>query len=220
MSDVHLDSGQSQAAVLVVDDERPNRQLLEALLVSQGYRVLQASDGPSAIQLIREETIGLVLLDMMLPGLDGAEICSHLRTEAKIPHLPVVMVSALSDRASRLRAKEAGADDYLVKPVDTLELLIRVETLWRNREALEHLNAQLATLRAELGARGGAPAGSALEARELESCPALLREAAGSIRASLEGGAPLDRRKLQHIDDVAALIERLVLARSRAHHPS
>ena len=79
MSDVHLESGQRQAAVLVVDDERPNRQLLEALLVAQGYRVLQASDGPAAIQLVREETVGLVLLDMMLPGLDGVEICSQLR---------------------------------------------------------------------------------------------------------------------------------------------
>ena len=219
MSDVHVESGQRQAAVLVVDDERPNRQLLEALLGAQGYRVLQAGDGPSALQLVREENIGLVLLDMMLPGLDGVEICSQLRREASIVHLPVVMVSALSDRASRMRAKEAGADDYLVKPVDTLELIIRVETLWRNREALERLRGQLAALSVELGAARELPA-AGHEVHELEGCPASLREAASAIRHAFETGAPLDRQKLQHIEDVAALIERLVSARGRTHHPS
>jgi two-component system cell cycle response regulator len=220
MSEVHLESGRGQAAVLVVDDERPNRQLLEALLVSQGYRVLQASDGPAAIQLVREETIGLVLLDMMMPGLDGVEICALMRSEAKISHLPVVMVSALSDRASRLRAKEAGADDYLVKPVDTLELLIRVETLWRNREALERLNGQLAALSAELSAaRGGAPSAHTFDARELEGCPGLLRDAAGAIRAAL-GASPGDERALARIEEVAARIERVVAARPRSQHPS
>jgi DNA-binding response OmpR family regulator len=216
MSDVHLEPGDRQAAVLVVDDERPNRQLLEALLVSQGYRVLQAVDGASAIKLVREEAVGLVLLDMMMPGLDGVEICALLRGEAKIAHLPVVMVSALSDRASRLRAKEAGADDYLVKPVDTLELLIRVETLWRNREALERLNTQLSALSAELlAARGTAPL-PGLELRELDGCPALLRDAAGAIRSA--GMAPADA--LQRIEEVAARIERLLTGRSRSHHPS
>jgi DNA-binding response OmpR family regulator len=227
MGDEHSGSGDKQsAAVLVVDDERPNRQLLEALLVSQGYRVRQAVDGRSAIEIVRQETVGLVLLDMMMPGLDGVEICSLLRNEAKLPHLPVVMVSALSDRASRLRAKEAGADDYLVKPVDTLELLIRVETLWRNREALERLNGQLAALtreldqlRAQLG--GAAPSAGALEARELEGCPALLRDVASSMRTSLDGGSAIDRAKLQQVEDVAALIERLVSARGkRSNHPS
>jgi DNA-binding response OmpR family regulator len=226
MAEEQPESGEKQAAVLVVDDERPNRQLLEALLVSQGYRVRQAVDGASAIEIVRTETVGLVLLDMMMPGLDGVEICTLLRNEAKIAHLPVVMVSALSDRSSRLRAKEAGADDYLVKPVDTLELLIRVETLWRNREALERLNGQLAALSRELAearaALGGAPpAAGALGARELAGAPALLREAAGSMRAALESGSAIDRQKLEQVEHVAALIERLVSARGRHNsHPS
>lgn len=114
-----------QRTLLVVDDEEPNRQLLSALLSAQGFRVLTARDGPSALKLAEAGGIDVVLLDVMMPVMDGMEVCRRLREELALHELIIVFVTALSDRDSRVRARAAGADDFLVKPVDSFELAFR-----------------------------------------------------------------------------------------------
>lgn len=119
-------SAASERVVLIVDDEEPNRQLLSALLGAQGYTAKVACDGPSALELVKAGGIDLMLLDVMMPGMDGVEACQRIRKELGLRDLTIVFVTALSDRESRLRAKLAGADDFLVKPIDSFELTFRV----------------------------------------------------------------------------------------------
>lgn len=131
--------------LLIVDDEEPNRQLLSALLGAQGFHALVARDGPSALELIERGNIELVLLDVMMPGMDGIEVCRRVREQLRNRDITIVFVTALSDRDSRLRAKVAGANDFLVKPIDSYELSFRVEN-WmklRSLQALERENQQL-----------------------------------------------------------------------------
>jgi signal transduction histidine kinase len=117
--------------ILIVDDERVNRRLLEAMLVAEGYDVVEAADGDAALAVIRTEQVDLVLLDVMMPRLSGFEVCAAIRGELALPDLPVVFVTALGDRESRIRGKDVGADDFLTKPVDDVELLVRVRSLLR-----------------------------------------------------------------------------------------
>jgi CheY-like chemotaxis protein len=97
--------------ILIVDDERVNRRLLEAMLVAEGYDVVEAADGDAALAVIRTEQVDLVLLDVMMPRLSGFEVCAAIRGELALPDLPVVFVTALGDRESRIRGKDVGADD-------------------------------------------------------------------------------------------------------------
>jgi signal transduction histidine kinase/CheY-like chemotaxis protein len=119
----------SEPCILIVDDELPNRQVLEAILVPEGYAVRHATNGMEALEVVRQGGVDLVLLDVLMPQLDGIETCRQIREELDQPILPVVMVTALSDRSSRTRSKLCGADDYLVKPICEDELLARVRNL-------------------------------------------------------------------------------------------
>lgn len=206
-----------EPAVLVVDDEAPNRDVLQRLLSSQGYRVLTAPDGPSALACIKEGNVGLVLLDVMMPRMDGIEVCTAIRKELKLPNLPVVFVTSLSDRESRVRGKEAGADDYLNKPVDSLELLVRVETLWKLRkynELIEHhkevLERELALameriLRMErLSTVATLAAGVGYELRNLTG---VFRGSLDLVRHSLASGTPVDLRDITRLEHVLADLE-------------
>lgn len=122
----------SDNTILIVDDVATNRDTLRALLSSEGAQLLEAADGKSALQLAAEIRPDLILLDVMMPGMDGFEFCRTLRSDAALSAVPVLMVTALDDRASRLMGIDAGADDFVTKPVDRAELILRVRGISRH----------------------------------------------------------------------------------------
>lgn len=128
----------ARRCVLVVDDEEPNRVLMSALLTAQGYETRVARDGPSALLELERGDVALVLLDMMMPGMDGLEVCRRAREQPEGHEVTIVFLTALSDRDSRHRAKAAGADDFLVKPVEGFELSFRVSNWLKMRRLTEH----------------------------------------------------------------------------------
>ena len=133
------------ARVLVVDDILPNIKLLEARLSAEYFDVVTATNGPQALAICAEGQCDLVLLDVMMPGMDGFEVCRRLKASPATSHIPVVMVTALDQPADRVKGLEAGADDFLTKPIDELALLARVRSLARLKVALDELRARAAT---------------------------------------------------------------------------
>jgi len=127
------------ARILVVDDLAPNTRLLEAKLTHEYFDVLTASDGESALKIVREHSPDIVLLDVMMPGMDGFEVCKRMKADPASAHIPVVMVTALSDVADRVRGLEAGADDFLTKPINDVALMARVKSLVRLKMMLDEL---------------------------------------------------------------------------------
>jgi len=117
------------ATILVVDDEPANRELMLALLEPQAYTVLTAEDGQEALDSVAKHQPDLVLLDVMMPKLDGVEVCRRLKNDPETRLTPVVLVTALSALDDRIRGLEAGADDFLAKPVERTELMARVRAL-------------------------------------------------------------------------------------------
>ncbi len=117
--------------VLIVDDEEAGREALAGVLFSQGYKLLFADNGPAAYQMALESIPDLALLDVMMPQMTGFELCRLLRQDPVLAEMPIIMVTALDDRSSRLKGIEAGADDFLSKPFDRIELRARVRTITR-----------------------------------------------------------------------------------------
>ena len=132
---------QTKPVVLVVDDIAANRELVEAHLADLGYAVRQAGDGLEALEQIAAEEPDLVLLDIEMPRMDGLTLCRQLKSDATQRLIPIVLITALHDRATRLRGLEAGADDFLTKPFDAQELLVRTRVLLRDRALNKHLDA-------------------------------------------------------------------------------
>jgi PAS domain S-box-containing protein len=123
-----------KSRILVVDDEILNRRLIHAILAPEGHDIVHASDGVKALELVANGGIDLVLLDVLMPGIDGIDVCQRIRSELGRPILPVIVISALTDPTSRTRAKAAGADDFLTKPIHQDELVVRVRNLLLLRE--------------------------------------------------------------------------------------
>jgi len=117
----------SMPRILCVDDEPLNRSLLEAMLSSRGYDVVLAANGPEALEKIRTERIDICLLDVMMPGMDGFEVCRRIKSDADHGYIPVVMVTALADSENRIRGIEAGSEDFISKPFDAAEVLARIK---------------------------------------------------------------------------------------------
>ena len=117
------------STVLIVDDESTSRDTLEALLISQHYRLMFASSGPQALEIAAKHPPDVILLDVMMPDMTGFEVCQRLRQDPVLREVPIILVTALDDRDSRLQGLEAGADDFISKPFDRAELRARVQTI-------------------------------------------------------------------------------------------
>jgi len=122
---------ENNSTILVVDDEPAEREVLEGLLMGQGYSLYLASNGVETLAKAAYLTPDLILLDVMMPGMDGFEVCRRLRADPLLGEVPVVMITALDDRDSRLQGIEAGADNFVSKPFDQIELLTHTRTIIR-----------------------------------------------------------------------------------------
>lgn len=141
------------ATILVVDDESNNRRLLVALLQSEGYRTTTAATGELALTSIVEDRPDLILLDVMMPGMDGYQVASTLKADAATANIPIIMVSALDDREARVNGLRAGAEEFLTKPVDKGELWLRVRNLLRLKELSDRLQGQSSALELQVQER-------------------------------------------------------------------
>jgi class 3 adenylate cyclase/CheY-like chemotaxis protein len=136
-----------ELTVLVVDDQPPNLRLMEAMLTPRGHQVVTAASGEEALACLAERSVDLVLLDIMMPGIDGHEVCERIRANPETAFLPVVMVTA-SGEEQKVRAIEAGADDFVTKPVNRAELLARVASLGRVKRYHDTIVRQAGELQA------------------------------------------------------------------------
>ena len=136
------------ARILVVDDIPANVKLLEARLLAEYFDVLTAEDGFKALEICNNTQVDIVLLDIMMPGMDGFEVCERLKSNPRTMHIPVVMVTALDQPSDRVRGLKAGADDFLTKPVNDLQLVSRVKSLVRLKTMSDELRMRAETARA------------------------------------------------------------------------
>ncbi|HLW90862.1 MAG TPA: PleD family two-component system response regulator [Roseiarcus sp.] len=177
------------ARILIVDDNAPNVKLLEARLTAEYFDVLAASSGREALQICEDDLCDIVLLDVMMPGMDGLEVCRRIKGNPATAHLAVVLVTALDQPSDRLRGLEAGADDFLTKPIDEVALIARVRSLARLKVVIDELRNR---------------ANTTLALRAEEENAALL--------------AADDRRgKILLVDDRASSRERILLALEPRH---
>lgn len=128
MNQVLEESEEKQACILVVDDNEMNRDLLSRRLSRDGYQVYVAEDGEIALTWLHDTLVDLVLLDIMMPGIDGYEVLERMKADKRLRHIPVIMISAINDMDSIIRCIEKGADDYLTKPFDPVLLKARVSS--------------------------------------------------------------------------------------------
>jgi two-component system sensor histidine kinase/response regulator len=129
--------------ILIVDDEPGARKTLQGLLLREGYELTFAASGPEALARLEGLEPGVILLDVMMPGMDGFEVCQRLKTDERWRHIPVILVTALDSKEDLVRGLDAGADDFLSKPVNGLELRARVRSMLRIRKQYDELEATL-----------------------------------------------------------------------------
>ena len=120
-----------QPTVLVVEDELAQREVLSYNLEAEGFRVVKAADGDEALLQVEEQSPDVIVLDWMLPGVSGIEVCRRIKMRSELRRIPVIMLSARSEEVDRVRGLETGADDYVVKPYSVIELMARVRSQLR-----------------------------------------------------------------------------------------
>ena len=136
----------ASATILIVDDELQNRKLLETLLRPEGYQTRSAASGEDALASVAQLAPDLILLDIMMPGMDGYEVASNLKANPATATIPIIMVTANIDRDARLAGLKAGAEEFLTKPVDSAELWFRVRNLLRLKAFNDFLQNQSSLL--------------------------------------------------------------------------
>src|SRR5579859_100867 len=141
------------ATILVVDDERQDSKLLEALLRHEGYITLSAANGEEALALIAQRAPDLILLDVMMPGMDGYQVASRLKSNPATSNIPIIMVTVKTDRSARMAGLDAGAEEFLTKPVDRAELWLRVRNLLRLKEFGDWLQNHSSIMEQQVQAR-------------------------------------------------------------------
>jgi two-component system, sensor histidine kinase and response regulator len=139
--------GPLEARVLIVDDDARNRVLLRDMLENAGCETFEAADGPGALEVVAARKPDVVLLDVMMPGMDGFEVCRRMRESPETASIPVVMITALQEREHRLRGIAAGANDYLTKPIDRDEVLLRVRNAAFARRLLDQAQRDVVRLK-------------------------------------------------------------------------
>ena len=141
------------ARVLIVDDERPNRELLEVMLAAEGFSLASAASGEEALASVAQEPPDLILLDVIMPGIDGYEVTRQLKGNPVTKGIPVIMLTALDDRQARMLGLSAGAEDFVSKPVDRAELCMRVRNLVRLKAYCDRHDKYSQMLEGEVGSR-------------------------------------------------------------------
>ena len=145
--------GPERARILIVDDQRQNRQLLEVMLAPDGFLLQTAASGEEALEMVARDAPDLILLDVMMPGMDGYEVTRRLKGSVVTKGIPVIMVTALDDRSAMLEGLSAGAEDFLSKPVDRVELGVRVRNLLRLKALSDYYEKYSGMLESEVGKR-------------------------------------------------------------------
>ncbi len=133
----------TKAKILIVDDQLIVRELLKGLLISEGYELAFAANGPEALAQLEQIKPDVILLDVMMPGMDGFEVCQRLKADEQWQHVPIILITALDSKADLVRGLDAGADDFLPKPVNSLELRARVRSMLRIKKQFDELQATL-----------------------------------------------------------------------------
>jgi PAS domain S-box-containing protein len=141
------------ARILIVDDERHNRQLLQVMLAQEGFDIQSVGSGKDALDLVARQPPDLMLLDIMMPGMDGYMVVESIKQNASTKNIPVIIVTDLDDRDTRMRALQTGAEDFLTKPVDRAELCLRVRNLLRLKEHGDYHDQYSQMLEGEVGSR-------------------------------------------------------------------
>lgn len=141
--------------VLIVDDEEKNLKLMAAILMNYGYGYETAKNGIEALEKTKTFSPDLIFLDVMMPEMNGYETCKKLKQDQSTKHIPIVMVTALTDRDSRIKGLEAGANDFLTKPVDATELMVRAKNLLRVKEFEDFLKQHNELLETEVKKKTG-----------------------------------------------------------------
>ncbi len=179
---------ESKARILCVDDELVNLKLYDAFLQPQGYEVLHASSGPRALEIIRAQKVDLVLLDVMMPDMNGYEVCRHIKADRENGGVPVVMITSLQNRKERTKGIEAGAEDFISKPIDQGEVLARIRMLLQMKELHERLGRAYASVTGL--ATFGAQALKSFDPQDFELMPQIDRLVGQIIQQS---GETIDR---------------------------
>lgn len=147
------------ATLLIVDDEPQIRKLLETLLQHEGYQTLTAGSGEEALRMVAQQPPDLILLDIMMPGLDGYEVASQLKGDETTANIPIIMLSALSESSARVSGLETGAEEFISKPVERVELWLRVRNLLRLKARGDQLKNHSLMLEQQLQQQAGGTAG-------------------------------------------------------------
>jgi DNA-binding response OmpR family regulator len=194
------------ARILVADDNETNRDILATRLEANGYEVLHAADGEEALAVTRDKRPDLILLDIMMPKLDGIEVCKRVKADATLPFTPIVLVTAKADSGDVVEGLDAGADEYLTKPVDQKALVARVKALLRIKERHD-----AAAPKAEAAPANGADLFISYSQKDLaaiKSLATILQQDGWSLwfDQKLRAGATFDRVIEQALTDARAVI--------------